>query len=353
MSEPRASDDPMARTARTMGIITAVLTALVAFNTLVYSCSNDRKAREEAALERLKSDEEFWAEAMKDLGTLIDKRPTGITGNPNWDAQCSLLADRTVKLVASADGQSSEIAEDVEIEFEFQRARQARIRVNRLRQTFQARMQDEKLIGSCASNFTVQLKQTEEANRISNQLDWSEITNKARFGASPQQLESIGLESTSIALTPPSKDRWDVDVFWCARRDPAAQSANFSRAVNEGLKIAGMAQRGERIGTERLGQVRVRILTQSAQKITGPFTYFKSGNRLLHDRGDRAETNLVTKLAGMLNQSGTNGTGSGLANGDIEVTEQGRPSKWYISLFVCEAGADDGPSPGEASSFAN
>lgn len=358
MSDAAPPGDPMARAARTMGIITAVLTALVAFNTLVYSCANDRDARQDTALERLKSDEEFWTEAIKDLSTLIDKRPTGITGNPNWDAQCGLLADRTVKLVASAEGQSIANAEDVEIELEFQRARQARIRVNRLRETFQARMQDEKLIGPCASDFTVQLKQTEEANRISNQLNWPDISSKAGFEISPQQLEAIGLERTSIELTPPSKDRWDVDVFWCARRDPAAQTANFYRAVNEGLKLGGMAQRGDRIGNERLGQIRVRTLTESAQNISGTFTYFKSGNRFLFDRGNQSEQNLVSELSTRLNQSGTNETGNNMAAGPISPTAQGRPTKWYVSLFICEAGAvadaaTTGPGSTVPEAFAN
>lgn len=339
MNDPVPPSDPMARATRTMGIITAVLTGLVAFNTLVYSCSNDRDARRDAVLERLKSEEEFWTEAIKDLSTLIDKRPVGITGNPNWDAQCGLLADRTVKLVASAEGQSIANDEDVEIEREFQRARLARVRVNSLRETFQGRMQDEKLIGSCASNFTVQLKQTEEANRISSQLDWNDIAKKAGFDVSLQQVEAIEAERTSIALTPPSNDRWDVDVFWCARRDPAAQTANFSRAVSEAMKLSGMSQRGDRIVNERLGQIRVRTLTESAQNIRGPFTYFKSGNRFLYDQGSQSEKSLVTELASRLNQPGSNGIFGDMAAGSISPTAQGRPTKWYISLFICEAGA--------------
>lgn len=333
MSETRPEADTMARTARTMGIITAVLTALVAFNTLVYSCSNDRKAREEEVLEKLRSDEVFWTDAMRDLGTLIDKRP--LMGKPdrNWEAQCDILGDRTYKLVEASEGDSDSIAAEKEIDAEFLKARQPRMRVKALRVFFQGRMLNQELVGACAIDFAKRLDQADQARRITLSATNNDIT-----ALPPQQLEDVRLQRPMIALTPPSKDRWDIDVFWCARSDQAAQSANFARAVNEGRKFAGMAQRGDRIVNQRLGRIRVRILSESAQNITGPFTYFNSGNRLLYDRNDQAEKALVIELTKRLNETGGNGNKGDLAAGLIEAKDQGRPSKWYISLFICGAG---------------
>ncbi len=342
MTDERPVVDPMARTARTLGIITAVLTGLVAFNTLVISCASDRDARERAALERLEGDERFWTEAMKDLSNLVAKKPSAGLTDPNWDAQCGMLAERTVRLVAddlertSDDERSRSISE---IDEEFPRAFEVRKRVRALRDFFQARMQDPVLIGSCAGNFAKKLDRAEEANRISktSRISWPEIAAEIGYTMSPDTLDAIEANRPSISLTPSSATRWDVDVFWCARDDAVAQSANFTRAVAEGLALAKLAQAEDRIGNDRLGQVRVRTLSQSAQAVRGPLVYFKSGNRFLYDRRNRNEQRLVNDLIARLNSARIESAGGISATGPILAQDQGRPSPWYLSLFICGA----------------
>ncbi len=342
MKDERPVVDPMARAVRTLGIVTAVLTGLVAFNTLVISCASDRDARERAALERLEGDEQFWTEAMKDLSDLVAKRPSAGLTDPNWNAQCGMLAERTVKLVADDLDRTSDderVRSINEIDEEFPRAREVRKRVRVLRDFFQARMQDPVLIGTCAGNFAKKLDQAEQANRISktSRISWPDIASKIGYTISPDTLDAIEASRPSISLTPSSATRWDVDVFWCARDDAVAQSANFTRAVAEGLALAKLAQMADRIGNERLGQVRVRTLTRSAQAIQGPFVYIKSGNRFLFDREDRNEQRLVNDLVARLNLARIESAGGRSATGPIVAQDQGRRSPWYLSLFICEA----------------
>jgi hypothetical protein len=336
MNEERPVQDPMARATRTMGIITAVLTGLVAFNTLVYSCANDRKAREEAAIGRLESEEKFWNDATKELSELIRQRGTGLVPVANLDQQCRLLAFRTIGRTQPGD---LTLEEDEEIFKEFNRAADVNNRVQNLRKIFVDSIQNPKIVdSSCVDSFNdAQIKAQDDI------VETQEIISRTpNYKMSSSVDDSIRQRLPSIALTPVSSNGWDIDVFWCARRDPAAQSANFERALNEGLALAAMAQRGDRIGNERLGRIRVRTLSESAQNVTGPFVYFKTGNRLLFDKGNKAEEELAAELTRLLNQAGPNGTRGNLANGEIKTQDQQRPSKWYLSLFICEAGL---PSP--------
>lgn len=207
-------------------------------------------------------------------------------------------------------------------------------------------MQDKIVVGpDCSRIFDSERKAAEDAAKEAQQT----ITQTPKFDISASVEVAIRQRLPTIALTPPSKDRWNIDVFWCARSDPDAQSANFTRVLHQGLALGALAQRGDRMGNERLGQIRVRTLTENAQNTKGRYTYYNSGNKFLYDQGDRAEQSLVSDLATFLNQAGPNKSGGKLSKGPIEIRLQGRPSKWYLSLFICEAGTPPEAAPSSTS----
>ena len=114
-------------------------------------------------------------------------------------------------------------------------------------------MQDKIVVGpDCSRIFDSERKAAEDAAKEAQQT----ITPTPKFDISASVEVAIRQRLPTIALTPPSKDRWDIDVFWCARSDPDAQSANFTRVLHQGLALGALAQRGDRMGNERLGQIR-------------------------------------------------------------------------------------------------
>jgi hypothetical protein len=342
MSESRPDADLMARTARTMSIITAVLTALVAFNTLVYSCANDRDTREKAALERLSAEERFWTDAMKELSELVGKKAEGTDVTVTWENQCALLGDRTSKQVAAGNYPTTD---DIAIADEFERVKAERSRVTLLRSAFQLRMLDKGMLSEkCASRFagTTQIAEQASSNPPPQSADI------LAYKKSDEVEAAIAKRLPSIVLTPISDNGWDIDVFWCERSDKTSGEANFNRALREGEALASLVQGSSRVAGQQLGRIRVRKLSWAAQSLTGSVVYYNKGNRVLYDQNNVLEENMATEIATTRNGENTATNARGGALGPLEKTPQVRPSQWYLSLFICGSGSP--PSKGVSQS---
>lgn len=116
---------------------------------------------------------------------------------------------------------------------------------------------------------------------------------------------------------------WDVDVFWC--QGSAAQD-NYQKAVLISQRLGALATDGRALGPGvRLGQVRSRPLAASFAR-SGPSP--ARGYLVVGDTGEGEE-----QVAGLLTTSINNLLGGAPFR---RATSTGKPTKWYIGVFVCK-----------------
>lgn len=331
MPDPRPAP-PAA--SRGPGVIAAFLGLVVAFNTLVYSCSNDRLARENAQLQRSATEERFWTEAMRDLGALVAEKGKADVDAANWESRCKLLALRTGPFSFDT---SSRTQTDQGDEAMSARAKAEQLRIQQLKLAFVQRIQDPEFVTEgCRQTFANQQFDSAQEDAGAPAVAVAAATtqpDQSGTPASPEQTyeatsvtaSAIAQRSNIIALTPASPTGWDVDLFWCERRGETATASNYRDALAIAQLLAAKAQNGERVGGQMLGRIRARTLPISQQS-SGRFPV--RGATIRAD-GGRGEFELANALREALPQY------------KLSVPQPGgRVTRWYLSMFLC--GAADG-----------
>lgn len=341
--------------ARLLTRVTAVLTALVALNTLVISCAQRRDGEQRAELAQANDQVQYWESAMRDLDHLLQDRPplaqieaaASLRGEArntpapeladaqNWLGRCRLLSQRTIQIeVASQQaalsgagtGQAGEQDESPS-------ARVAGLldRAHRLRGSFRAQMQDGAIVGSACAQLDARTEQEVEAReRIQIAAVRSEPETNTRPIDEAVSLAFLGNEA-NIGMNRSEIDTsgYDVDVFWCDRLDqPEAVRENIVQAANFARRLSNMADAGERIEGQRLGRIRLRRLSVATQALGDGPGYPSSGVQFRFDQGQETERELARAMASEVDGA--------------RPRPQGSASPFYISGFFCAAGTFTG-----------
>jgi hypothetical protein len=116
---------------------------------------------------------------------------------------------------------------------------------------------------------------------------------------------------------------WDLDIFWCRG---ARQDENFRKAATLGAEFGRLAGEGRALAAGvRLGRVRARPASVAYQRQPGSPA---SRSWVVADSGMAEE-----QAAAAVRQSAIV-----LLGGDVigQATSVGAPTRWYLSMFICE-----------------
>lgn len=328
-----------ANNTRSLGRVTGALAALVALNTLVYSCSTEYQAKQADAIAQEESHETFWLNAMRDLDSLVRDRPAEATGvvHNNWLARCQILSQRTIQVYGNADDKSPDSAagayDDNKVP-EYPRAIHVYNHTLTVKRLFIHNMGDSGLVGpDCANTFAVaQTKHDALAKAIvpdDNAAPEDPAIAAAFVGEDP----SIRMNRAAI-----NPQGYDIDVFWCDRPNTLDARPNVVAAATFARTLAVDADNGKQFKGQSLGKIRLRRLSIPAQQLedvvdnrspakTGTDKQeFKhhpiTGIIFKFDQNDQTERGMAEALA---KQTG------GIALG------QAIRSNWYLSGFFCAA----------------
>lgn len=305
-----ASEDSLTSASKRIGLIGAMLTIVLGINTLVSSCDSKQSARDASVREMIAAEEQYWSTASKELGEIAQLKSQDGNG---WGLRHKLLRDRVInhpKLDPEHEGFNDQ-------------QREALRGVDALRVSVETALADSAIYGEQAQKAETAIATREE--NLTFVAKQPNLTTEQR-GVAEVAAGAIATRARSISLTPPSKDGWDIDVFWCERAEDTGSQANFDAALQVGRALAGIARASDqRVGGEQLGRVRVRALGIAQQRST-EVDYPEKGLLLRYDDTDseRPLAQALTRLPA-------------LKGYQLEAT-QGFTSKWYISAYACALG---------------
>jgi hypothetical protein len=150
----------------------------------------------------------------------------------------------------------------------------------------------------------------------------SPVTSNTTSQPPPKATPSIvvaAADSAARTITAGSPLGWDIDVFWCA----TSGDVSAARARGVGERVGALAAAGQKLGGERLGRVRVRRLSEAAEK-SGAYT--GGENYVVADEGEDA---LALELARYASAAGE----------PYAMMRSNTGSRWYLSIFACAPGA--------------
>jgi hypothetical protein len=346
MSDP-SDGTSSSRSMGFLGLAAVAATALVGFNTLVVSCSDSRKARDAAQLHQIEESEHFWTEAMNDLSSVVEARaqqpaPDAGTGNtegqPGWESRCVLLAARTAPFV-ELNVPSGAKADDGEMTMSSELL-PLRQRAFDLQKTFVDQITNAALVGeTCARQFSA----TRAVTIAENDRKRAFVRGKTDEGVTPDRplTDAIFAREDLIALTGPSKNGWDIDLFWCERPgDEVASATNFTEALNLGRTIAAQEASGALVAGDPWGQIRVRKLAAALQP-TRAFEAYARDRTVVGD--DPNESPVIDELV----EAAPPEVQPGIRRSQRPATTIAPRTRWYISAFFCKAGNPPIPQPQE------
>lgn len=336
--------------------LTAVLAALVALNTLVYSCSERRQIREGAAVASAEAEVKRWEDAMRDLEELMKDRPdladtSAQYGHAaNWRKRCKLLSERTVKADGTPDSMSNEtVSVDKRSEYpvalvEFDRAKAVFDRAIFLRGRFRDITGDATLLGrECAEDFAQAKKSAEDAVRMIPSTD-NEPEKQVISTAFVDRKDSILLNRKAV-----NDKGFDIDIFWCDRsgqQDMALK--NIVHAARFGRWLADQADAGSAVSGEQIGRIRLKRLAEPDQRLvqediepTVPISFlFGASNQVEEQMADvmaKEARRIVTEIGNVRVQ-----TLPGIDRWTVMGNDNSTPN--YLSVYSCHFG-ETPPSP--------
>lgn len=352
MSDPSGSASG-SRSMGFLGLAAVAATALVGFNTLVVSCSDSRRARDAAQLHQIEESEHFWTEAMDDLSSVVEARAqqpaaeaaTGRAGQPGWESRCVLLAARTAPFI-ELNAPSEATADDGEVTISSELL-PLRERAFQLQKAFVAQITNVALVGdTCARQFSTTRARTIAEDDRKRAI----VKGSVDAGVAPDRplTDAIVAREDLIALTGPSKDGWDIDLFWCERTgDEAASAVNFNEALKLGKAIADQEEAGDLVGGDPWGQIRVRKLAAALQPAPAYRAYARGLSVVSDDPNEDPVINALVAAA------------PGLTRVPRPATTVAPRTRWYVSAFFCNAGGPPMPqsreqtaSPADATALA-
>ena len=109
---------------------------------------------------------------------------------------------------------------------------------------------------------------------------------------------------------------WDVDIFSCeSQGDPSRKLAEQTAGL-----LAELSNKGERVGGQELGRIRLRSVNENAQQRLAP----RPGNRVF---GAPEEERFAIAVSDFLNGR--------MPRSGFTYSRTNVASRWYVSIFTC------------------
>ncbi len=292
-----------------LGGVTAIVAAVVAFNTAVTTCSDQSIARHTTFREAVKGEETFWKGLYDQyLDTfekaIVDDRPR-----------------RRAKLYAISNLANHGIPDFSEYTVNQGAKSEATQRLLAMRRGLIDALQDPQASGAdvaAASRIASYLADQQAPPQRQEGAEASEERAEVALAAAGAAPGSLSYQT--LVLATGASSGWDVDVFWCQGRD---ELNDFARAQTVGDILAARSTEGEEIGPGiRLGRIRLRSLPAAAQGRAGTA---RRGNAILFDSG-AGEREAAAAIRALINPG---------RPGGFRLVRGPQRTSWYLSTYLC------------------
>ena len=324
MAEPTSSDS-FDRLTKRIGVIGGLIAALVGLNTLVTSCSREQSQRYADFRAAANAEEANWRALYGDYIAAFHQSVE------DDDRRKRLFAIEVLSRRDPPDFHEFRLGllrDDPE-------AKRAAIeRIRAMKAGLRAAItnpdaSDPQVVKAVAQN---QSDRTADATAIRPRQGAAADRAQAVVQQAARVPPSVTPVAATQVLAAGSRTGWDLDLFWCASRDPVIERQNYSIALDRGRLLAQRANARTAIAPGViLGRIRLRVLPTSRQ---GPqasgFVYPVAGDGLQVRYEDKASSNREERTAGQAVLRLLNDRASGFSFFPSE-----QPTPFYMSLFVC------------------
>lgn len=307
--------DAIDRLSRTVTVVGAIIAATVSTTSLLTNCSKQRSDRYATFRSAVGTEDARWKALYDDYLT---------TFGPDFSANQERRRAKLIALFTIAQGRLPTFAE---FSVDADEKKQAIDRLGAMQTSLLNAIESQ---GGADPALKSELALRSFAGKLQIGARAAAPQSSASAPADLPPDEPVSRET--VALTGPSPTGWDVDLFWC---DGKAAAANYRLARSVADSLAQRAESGRSIAPGMLlGSIRVRVAPAALQQGQGPARY----TWLVADAGP-GEKEAAIELQRAIN----NGLGRELFGLG---TSTGRPTRWYLSAFVCPGdGAASPPVP--------
>ena len=340
---PLPARDPLERIGKTITTAAAIIGLVVTANTFVVSCSKDAIDRTASFRSSVKAEQQFWSGLY---GQYLAAVTDGDTTMPRRRSKLMAIA----MLATNRNPDFDEFTAWYESD---DPGREATRQLDRMRQVLHEALRDPR-----SSNAEIAREIgffLDEKNAVRERMEDAgakdstppEVTDRAQTATEEraQNQSPVAIPSADAAtnvqpvydsriLAAGRTDGWDVDIFWCV--GGANEQRTFARALRIGATLADAAQSGNKVGNSvKMGRIRLRSLPVAQQ---GGELFYTRGDSIIADAGPGEEeaARAVGTFIGQRSQTPLR-----------QVRSVGALTKWYLSIFVCPAPANQpaGPAP--------
>jgi hypothetical protein len=314
--------DPLEALSGPVAKISAIVAALVAFNTSITTWSNGTVQRYAGFRSAVTAEETFWKERFDDYFEALALDPS----SPNRRAKLSALSILADHQIPDFKEYRLGLFDDVEAK---------KTATERLR-AMQKNLRDA-IAEPAASDSVVAAER-----KVVNAFD----VEQSAVGQKPDVTQQAAQARPEIKVSPaptPSRDTqllaagdpngWDVDVFWCAGREPEQGIYESARKVAERLADAAGPGASRPEGLEKLGRIRLRVLPELRQ---GAGKGYPDSGAVIRFEPGGPEAAAATALRTLIDP--------GARVFSLEPVRT--RTEWYLSVFVCQEVSTVAGTPG-------
>jgi hypothetical protein len=329
--QARGNSDAFDRLTKRVGLIGGLIAALVGLNGMLTSCSRDYAQRYADFRSATNAEEATWRALYKDYLETFDR---------NVDAD-----DRRRRLLAIDKLSQRDPPRFDEFRLGWlsddrESKEKAIARIAAMKKGLRAALENpdssgQEVVRVIAQNQSKQAADTSAVRREEGRTVAPEAQAAALREAAVPPSETPNPKTQTLAAG--SANGWDLDLFWCASRDPATEQGNYTIALARGRLLAQSATARRPIGSGvLLGRIRLRVLPTSSQgTLPNGLVYPQAGDGLQLRYEDKAPRNRIELGAARAVQQLVNRA----AGPPADLVTAGTPTPWYMSMFVCTGSA--------------
>jgi hypothetical protein len=313
-SKPPAVDSGVLdRISRNIAVIGSIIAALVGMNTALTTCSSQTVARHQTFRQAVEAEELYWRNLYTDYLSVFRKE----VGQKERDARLfalSVLAQRDIpdfgehSLGPFGGGDAKRLAT-------------ARLT------TLKGRLNEVLARPESSSPEVAAARQDQSFASAVREVRTAEHRDADQPAPPPQAVQSTGGSSVNYlpqVLATGDRKGWDLDVFWCGGGGSEVETLNYNAGLGSARALAALSARGDTLGGERLGRVRLIMLPEARQG--GIYPTRGTGYEIRPERS--AEEQAVAAAARAAIPAG----------GAHRIVPSDTRTAFYLSLFSCRAG---------------
>lgn len=304
-----------------------IIAAIVGFNTALTTCSESTVARYKAFHSAVEAEETFWRERFAEY---IASAGEEVRPEERRRKLYALAAIAQRNIPTFAEHQLGWF--DSAAARESARARLIDLRARLILALDREQAGDPLLAARQGNDSFVEAL----ASQVRPRGEVDSATPPGPTQDEPIAAEGIVYRSQVLAAGDPLG--WDVDIFWCSGGGPVAEGRNYADGLTVGRQLAAISSARGRIGNEKVGRIRLVPLPASRQGVRDGVQLPSSGDGY-QIRPEPNELIFADPLRALIS-SGPR---------QFQHVRSDTPTRWYLSIFTCQAGESPQPAAAETS----